>query len=215
MFYGADDLARMQNREGVAGAFPSMSYGALNPKDVEVLEYALSRVGTHIKFLEIGVHTGTTARGVRDYANANCFSIEYWGIDPHPPDPNPPFPMANFVQGFSEEVFHLIPDGFNVVLIDGCHCINHVMLDVLHYAPRVVKGGFLLFHDICPKTQHTYVNSQNMHGPDIPQFKNAVLDALALLKFPYYPWVLAKSQWDDDLPWGGMAAYRKLPRLMP
>jgi hypothetical protein len=82
------------------------------------------------------------------------------------------------------------------------------MLDVLHYAPKVVKDGFLLFHDICPKTQHSYANSQNLHGPDIPQFKNAVLDALGLLKFPYFPWVHVKSQWDEDLPWGGMAAYR-------
>ena len=186
-----------------------MGYGALNCEDVEVLEHAISKFSM-IRFLEIGVHTGTTARGVYEYAKSHGASLEYWGIDPIVPELNPPFPEARFIHGFSDEVFYMIPEGFNVVLVDGCHCINHVMLDVLHYGPKVIQGGFMLFHDVCPSTQHSYPNSQALHGPDIPQFKNAVNDALKLLSFPFYPWIHVMSKWDESKPWGGMSAYLKL-----
>ena len=184
-----------------------MGYGAQQPEDIEVLEMVLSRYrGTLMRFVEIGIHVGSTARGIKEYCDLNRVHLEYWGIDPVVPDPNPPFPGAHFIHGPSEESFHLAPDRIDVVLIDGCHCVNHVILDTYQYGARVMPGGFMLFHDVNPRIQHTM---KDPHGPNIPQFYNSVLEAHLMIGFPFRNWKLLAEKWNNDAPWGGMAAYQK------
>jgi hypothetical protein len=187
-----------------------MSYGAQQPKDVEVLEKVMSYYhGKPMKFLEIGIHVGSTARGIKEYCDRHEISLDYWGIDPVIPDPNPPFPGAHFVCGASDESFHLVPLGLDVVLVDGCHCVNHVILDTVHYGFRVLNGGFMLFHDVNPSIQQTM---KDPHGPNILEFYNSVLLAHQLIGFPFasWGWRLIFQEWDESAPWGGMAAYRKI-----
>lgn len=186
--------------------------GSQNPEDVEILESVLkSYSGKPCRFLEIGVLTGQTARGIKQFCDENKVALEYWGIDPVSPEthnqPREPFPGAHFVQGDSVESFHLVPLDLDIVLCDGCHCINHVMLETIHYGDRTVNGGWLLFHDTNECIQHTM---RDPHGPDISQFYNSVNRAHELLKFPFYPWRRRMETTDNHLrKWGGMSAFRK------
>lgn len=183
-----------------------------HPEDVEVLEWALGHYkGQPCRFLEIGVLNGQTARGIKQFCDENKIELEYWGIDPVSPEkwgcPREPFPGANFIQGDSAESFHLAEGPFEVALIDGCHCVNHVILDTIHYGAKVAYGGYLLFHDTNPEIQNTM---RDPHGPDIWQFHNSVLEALTMIRFPTELWHYAKdSDHVEGRKWGGMTCFRK------
>lgn len=187
--------------------------GSQNPEDVEILESVLKLyAGQTCRFVEIGVLTGQTARGIKQFCDENGVALEYWGIDPVSPEhyhqPREPFPGAHFIQGDSAESFHLVPPRVDVVLCDGCHCINHVILETIHYGSRVVSGGSMLFHDTNSLIQQ---KMRDPHGPDIPQFYNSVLAAHQLLRFPFSPWRLVSSTiMRLDRNWGGMTAYSKV-----
>jgi hypothetical protein len=188
-----------------------VKYGALTKTDAFALECVLSHyAGKPCRLLEIGVHGGDTARGIRDFMAAQGSVLEYWGMDngSHPDHLTlKPFPEANFINGDSAESFHLVPDKLDVVLVDGCHCFNHVVLDTLHYGERVVPGGLLLFHDITPLAQQTM---RDPHGPDIPEFHNSVLEAHRRMGFPFDNWTEQAFAFDGEAKWGGMAVYQKL-----
>lgn len=186
-----------------------MQYGALNSDDVIVLERVLfCFTARRLRFLEIGVYDGQTARGIRDYCSENGISLEYCGLDNgNQNDGTLPFEGARMIKGDSAESFHLVPAQFDVVLSDGCHCVNHVILETIHYGNKVVSGGFMLFHDTSPRIQHTM---KDPHGPNIPEFHNSVNLAHALLRFPFPPWKETDRRWNDASPWGGMAAFQKI-----
>lgn len=185
-----------------------MNYGALTLVDVSVLEEVLSKYRNRpLRFLEIGVHTGATARGIRDYCEANGISLEYWGIDLGVQwDGQIPFVGANMVKGDSAEVADSVPSVFDVVLSDGCHCANHVIIEVALYGEKVAYGGFLLHHDIAPHVQQTM---KDPHGPNTPRFHNSVNEALEMIHFPWHPWIEYIRRFDPDSKWGGMVAWRR------
>lgn len=186
-----------------------MSYGALTKVDVGVLEtvLALYRNKT-MKFLEVGIHTGQTGRGIKDFCDAGQIAIEYWGVDNGAQsDCSSPFYGAFVIRGDSAEVFHEVPPDLDVAFIDGCHCGNHVILDTILYGARVKRGGFMLFHDTAPQVQKTM---RDPHGPDISWFYNSVLAAHELMKFPTAEWELFHEEYDCRANTGGMKAFRKL-----
>lgn len=187
--------------------------GSQNPEDVEILESVLKLyAGKPCRFVEIGVLTGQTSRGIKQFCDENGVALEYWGIDPVSPETHgksrDPFPGACFIQGDSAESFHLVPPRLDVVLSDGCHCINHVILETFHYGFRVIDGGWLLFHDTGPRIQQTMPDP---HGPNIPEFHNSVRAAHDLIGFPFWPWRLRMEVDSGNGKWGGLSAYRKEP----
>lgn len=171
-------------------------YGAILAEDVTILEIALSfviRICTseqrRARILEIGMHDGGTARGIETFLNLHGIAVDYFGIDPddgttrfrHVPN------GGTVIVGDSAETFMRIPGDLDLVWVDGCHCINHVILDTVHFAPKVRDGGFMLFHDVNPRGQglcHQY------HGPETPEFGLAIDLAHAALSFPsaWGPW---------------------------
>jgi len=187
-------------------------YGAILNEDVEVLEGCLTesmRSTDVFRVLEIGMHDGTTARGIERFLHNCGLSLEYYGIDPDPGTSRPRYTPAGgkVIVGDSCEVFNQVPDSLDLVWVDGCHCFNHVVLDVLHYAPKVKAGGFMCFHDINPAGQgqeHQY------HGPVIPEFGLAVVAALNAVKFPWGGWQLFASKTPPEVHNCGTAAYRKI-----
>jgi hypothetical protein len=183
-------------------------YGALNKVDVEILEKSLARyIGKPMTLLEVGIHTGTTARGIKEFCDRNWIKLTYFGVDVNAPEICPPFDGANFVRGDSAEVFHLVPSELDVVFIDGCHCRNHVVLDTLNYGEKVKLGGLMLFHDCSSEIAHTM---RDPHGPNIPEFYNSVLAAHRLLKFPSINWELLFSDYERGHQYGGINVYRKV-----
>lgn len=185
-----------------------MTYGAINSADIKVLEGVLAHYhGRNLRLLEIGLHTGQTARGIRDYCAEHAIALEYWGLDNGVQnDGQPPFEGAKMVVGDSAESAHLLPDAFDVVLVDGCHCFNHAILDTVLYGEKVVPGGFILHHDIAPHIQQTM---RDPHGPDTPRFRNSVVEALEAIHFPWSPWSVHSFGWEENLNFGGMIAHRR------
>jgi hypothetical protein len=184
-------------------------YTSQLPGDAEVIESVLREFNVcPIRFAEIGVFGGSTARGILSWCDMHYIGLAYWGVDNCAQiESQAPFIGAKFIKGDSAEVFHLVPFGLDAVLLDGCHCINHVILDVLHYGARVRKGGFLLLHDTSPEIQQTM---RDPHGPDIPEFHNSVLAGLKMIGFPTEDWILWKESVTPGAKFGGMRAYKKL-----
>lgn len=52
----------------------------------------------------------------------------------------------------SQEVDWKLPIG--LLFIDGCHKYDSVLSDYKHYAPHIIKGGWLIFHDTL-ETEYT------------------------------------------------------------
>lgn len=184
-------------------------YGALTASDAMLLERILRLYsGSRVRFLEIGVHTGQTARGIKEFCESIGARLEYWGIDSGVQnDGRPPFDGAHMVVGDSAEAAHLVPDEFDVVFIDPCHCFNHVILDTVLYGEKVVSGGYLLHHDTAP---HAQQKMKDPHGPNTPRFHNSVLDALKAIHWPFDEWAFIGESVERDTPWGGMLAHGKV-----
>ena len=201
----------------MSGELFKCGYGAILQEDVDVLEkclFELLNAGSLSAFdgvnvLEIGMHDGGTAKGIESYVAKWCRPLAYYGIDPDDGTTRPRYVPANgkVIIGDSAEVFNQVPEGLDLVWVDGCHCQNHVMLDTIHYAPKVRVGGFICYHDINPSGQgceHQY------HGPDIPEFGLAVLMALEAIKFPWPNWEFFAEKYTLEVHNCGTRAYRRI-----
>lgn len=188
------------------------NYTSILPCDVEILEKCLKAVLPYtnddvVRFLEIGVFGGDTARGVKAWCDKRGLELEYCGIDNCAQlESQAPFPGAYFIKGDSAEVFHKTIDNLDIVFVDGCHCVNHVILDTIHYGRLVKAGGFMIFHDTSPEIQQTM---RDPHGPDIPEFSNSVILAHNLMRFPFYPWDLRWEKYQPGAKSGGSRAFQK------
>ncbi len=160
-----------------------------------------------VRWLEIGMWKGLTARGIKSFVEAHGGTLDYWGIDPgFLEPPQSPFEGAHFIHGRSEECFHMVPGTFDVVFVDGNHSRNGVILDTFNYEPKVAQGGFMLFHDTNPKCQHT---GYEYEGPNIPQFGIAVREAWAMIGWPWEPWEFWMERYPLDHHQNGTTAYRR------
>lgn len=186
-------------------------FGLLSEQDALVLEATLERLAPRqsIKFLEIGVYQGQTGLGIKKWCDKRGVALEWWGIDSgRDIDPTPPFEGAIIRKGKSEQIYPQIPNDFDAILIDGCHCRNHIILDTLNYSPKVIVGGFLLFHDTSPSAQGKDYQSC---GVDSPEFYISTLEGLRMLDWPpEWQWQLVEERFDDTLPFGGMRSYGRL-----
>lgn len=51
------------------------------------------------------------------------------------------------IKKYSTEAYQDCPNSIALLFIDGDHSYSAVKHDILHYTPRVVKGGIIAFHD--------------------------------------------------------------------
>lgn len=119
----------------------------------------LSNILEHKKGAEIGVRTGKFSKVFLD-ANPE---LEMWCIDPWSPVPNysqerQDKHFEECVQNLKGYKVHLIkktsmdalddvPDDLDVLHIDGRHEFDFVVMDLIHYVPKVKKGGLVALHD--------------------------------------------------------------------
>lgn len=185
-------------------------FGLLWEQDALALEstlHALSSEVKRIKFLEIGIYQGMTAKGIKHWCDNHNIELEWWGIDSgRDIDPVIPFQGATVKKGKSEQIYPEIPNDFDAILIDGCHCRNHIILDTYNYSPKVKVGGFLLFHDTSPSAQG---NDFQGDGVNSPEFYISTLAALTMIGWPHWGWTIFDEKWDKTIPFGGMRSYRK------
>jgi len=53
------------------------------------------------------------------------------------------------IKSKSSEAINKVPDKIQFLWIDGSHSYQDVKADFENYHPKLVKGGYLLFHDAC------------------------------------------------------------------
>jgi hypothetical protein len=184
--------------------------GLLNGADVKVLKNGLLLASTRfspLNFVEVGINNGNTARAVAHALEGRDFT--YTGIDNETDMKiSPPFEGAALILGDSADVFsdEKLPKEIHFLLIDGCHCVNHVLLDFLHYGSRVAQGGLLFFHDTAPHWQGFQGDRQG-HGPQLPEFCIGVLKALEKVS------PILEKDWSlvaESFPsWGGARLYQR------
>jgi hypothetical protein len=186
----------------------TMNYGSMTRTDMDVMDEVLTQFSNRpVMFLEVGFNEGNTSRGILAKCREQNTILNYWGIDSGAIcNPKLPFPEAKIIIGDSAEVFHLAPCDFDVVFIDGCHCMNHVIMDTVHYGSKVKSGGYLMFHDTSPELQHTM---RQTHGPDIPEFYSSVITAHKAMHFPFPGWTLVYDKYEPGAKIGGMRVFRK------
>lgn len=68
----------------------------------------------------------------------------------------------------------IVPDGLDLLFIDGCHELRWCLMDYHYWAPKVRKGGIIVFHDYGGECQED--KKQPDYGkPDyVPLVKRAV-----------------------------------------
>lgn len=136
----------------------SKRYGMMREVEYDLMDEILLRVkgefGT-IRFLEVGVMGGDTTRGVYRKASELGCPVECAGVDFEAFRPTWAPSGHKFFPGDSMDAWRKMSGEFNFLLVDACHCINHVMVDFLNYSPFLVVGGYALFHDtgVVGKTQ--------------------------------------------------------------
>lgn len=188
------------------------TYGLLQNQDVDVLEGSLFclKVRGTVRILEIGTYDGRTANGMKAFLRACGADIEYWGIDPWLLGKETiPFDGAHIITGRSEQSFHLVPDDFDLILVDGNHVRNAVILDVFNYSSKVVAGGFMVFHDTGKDIQGKDFSGYCVPDcPNIPEFCTSVLAAFDLIGWPWEPWTLFA---ETDESAHGCRSYRNGP----
>lgn len=171
----------------------------------------LAKRGSRLRFLEVGVFYGSTANGILDWCQQNSIILDYFGCDDFS-HPNFAGAKVNVVpggrvwDGASWDVFHQMPDDMDVVFIDGNHSGNAVILDTALYAPKVRRGGYLMFHDTAPQVQQT-MPEQN--APNHPWWSNSVNAAHELIGWPWPGWVLVLDEFDPSAATGGIRVYQK------
>lgn len=101
-----------------------------------------------LRFLEVGVFTGDTARGVARRCKEIGMPCTAAGVDfvQYDPNPKPDCPYTYYA-GDSMEQFVNVQGRYNLCFIDGCHCVVHASQDFLNYSPFVDVGGYCLLHD--------------------------------------------------------------------
>jgi len=131
-------------------------YGSIFEAEYDLVDRVIDRIKKEfgaVRFLEIGVLGGGTAAGVaRRCKEVGCPCV-ISGVDcleHYKPDTNL-YPELStnytFYCGDSMDMWREIKDSFNMLLVDGCHCVNHSMCDFLNYSPLLEVGGYCLFHD--------------------------------------------------------------------
>jgi len=203
----------------------SQTYGLLSKSDIGVLHSCLLLImkdlkqGAPISILEIGVWNGKTANGIREFVENDGHPIRYVGIENGTGAEATvlsPFRGARIIVADSISAREQIDDveRFDLVLIDGCHCLTHACMDFLRYQSLVSPGGYALFHDINPAFQGVEQHHANRNHAAMPM-KVAVVEAIHLLgladnKIP--DWRGGFSEYEKDRSNGFFVARKTKPQ---
>lgn len=190
-------------------------YGMLSDIDVITLEKSLDVListfkKSHLIILEIGMYYGNTINAIKKRLDSLQVDAEYWSVDTGTDltKQEHPFKDCKIIIGDSSEVFVYAPDNLHWVFVDGCHCINHVMLDFIHYGNKLIDGGIIVFHDSSPVCQG---RSYCGHGPKRFQpFNVAVLEAFKQINIMNNKnFTLLFEDYDPQKKFGGITVFQK------
>jgi hypothetical protein len=201
---------------------PQSRYGYMRAVEADLFDEmmdTLKREFGEIRFLEVGVFGAGTVRGVYRRAKEIDCPVMSVGVDFESYRPNPtPGDNYEFHGGDSADVWRNIKGEFNFAMIDGCHCVNHAMMDFLNFSPMVRVGGYLVFHDTALPTGHEKQEEwpQTDHGyfgkPPSSLGVREGLIKMGLLQGYRTDWKLVKEL-ESDSGLMGMVLLKKLAPL--
>jgi hypothetical protein len=198
-------------------------YGSMNEAEYDLIDRTLDKIKAEfgsVRFLEIGVCGGGTVAGVARRCKQIGAPLYAAGVDcleHYKPDAAQVPADYKFYVGDSMDQWRKITDRFNLLLIDGCHCVIHSAADFLNYSPLVVVGGYVLFHDTAvPLNQYeqmAFPQDHSLAGKD--PGKLGVRDGLkklGLLQGYRTDWELVEEVPNDSGVMGAML-FRKVKDL--
>ena len=117
------------------------------------------------------------------------------------------------------DVWRQFRDGkkFNLLFVDGCHCVNHAQCDFLNYSPFVDVGGYTLFHDTAVPTnqyeQEPWPQDHSYAGKDPSKLGvREALKKLGLLQGHRTDWKLVEEV-PNDTGMMGAILFQKIKEL--
>lgn len=194
-------------------------YGMMTDKEGALLDDLLLTIKEkfgEIRFLEIGTCGGGTTAGIYARAAEIGCPVHCEGVDIEPGYhmANPPEDYA-YHAGDSMELWKdIVGREFNLLFVDGCHCVNHAMADFLNYSPFVTVGGFALFHDTAPNANGEQGEWPQNHGyagqpPSVLGVRSG-LEKIGLLQNHRADWRLVKESRNEGSELMGMCLFEKL-----
>lgn len=135
----------------------NIKYGLISETDARCLEKTIDHLlmeESHnypLKITEVGVYSGETGNGMREYAKFGGRDIILTGIDNNKDKEPLRFKYDKLIIGNSGEVYNQIEDNSqHLIFIDALHTFPAVISDFYCYGLKVKDGGFLVFHDTSP-----------------------------------------------------------------
>jgi len=198
----------------------NIQYGLISETDKNCLEDII-KLALHvfpddvINVLEIGVYSGQTGRGIKEYIESRGRKCFITGIDSGKDGETLRFNYDQFIGGNSSEVYNQIEDeSQHLILIDALHTFAAVVADYYCYAPKVKHGGFLAFHDTAPQAQgRDWQRVGDKDDPDMHISVNKALERIGLSDkhlCEVLGWNLVFDEYDPNDAAGGIKAFQKL-----
>lgn len=195
-------------------------YGELTRTDVPMLEAALDmtvdRFGPTIRVIEIGVGSGKTARGMLAYLTSRKATLNYWGVDMSAKC-EVPFPGARIARCDSFEAAPFVWSECHLLILDGCGCPVHTIIDATMFGAKLPPHGLMLVHDTGYDTPDFFQGQR--HGPaDIAE--SFCVPRLGLTKLGMWPkcrnpdWKLIVELSEKDRGWGGYTIYERTHAIL-
>ena len=173
----------------------------------------------YLFLVEIGTCRGKTGRVIIDIMNRTRRKSIFYTVDiverVGVEEVKGMFEDSEYVRGGtllggSMGVKNFLPEKIHWIFIDGCHCYECVNAEIKEYVPRVVPGGFVLFHD-CAKVQDNSSYVEKYHGDkrNIGIFRAVHENKKILSDFKLEEIRRPKPKKDNKF-FGGMHMYRRL-----
>jgi len=196
-----------------------IKYGLISKTDAETLEKTIDLVladfmNQPIKVLELGIYSGETGNGIRQYIESKGRECELTGVDSGADGQKLLFPKAydTIIELQTTAAAYLIPDhSKHIVIVDANHSYGSVVADFFCYKDKVKYDGFMLFHDAAPQAQ-----GQDYQKTGDPEDKSqyisvakAILD-IGLTNDNFYGWKFHCIDYDPADRCGGFAVFKKV-----
>jgi len=197
-----------------------IKYGLISEVDSRCLEKTMDLIRREfpkdsLEFTEVGIYSGETGSGIKQYFNSIGMASYWTGIDNARDGQEILFMPDNFIKGNSNEVYNQLEDeSQHMIVIDANHSFPYVVMDYYCFSPKVKQGGFLCFHDAAPQAQgRGWQLMGDKHDSDMSIAVLKALDRIGLLEkhlCEVLGWEKIFHEWDENDEHGGMIIFKKL-----
>lgn len=195
-----------------------IKYGLISQTDARTLERTIDLVckifeDRVLSITEVGIYSGETGNGMRQYVKSKGRSSYLTGIDNGADSEAVRFNYSRMIAGNSNVVYNeLDEESQHIIFIDANHSLPYVICDAFCYMSKVKLGGFLCFHDtgehIDRFTHYQKVGSEQ--DEDMYISVREALTKIGLMNNMFPEWKLIFDEADPNDEAGGVTVFQKL-----